>query len=322
MHKIILTSGIFFLLSCKGQNNKVSPDLLIKKFAGYYNGQQYDSVFFLFSSTMRKSLPLEKTSGFLSRLQSDAGAIENYEYVSTQDGFARYKAHFTNSVLWLDISQNRDGNIDGISFIPYDGPGEKNVMPRNLTKMSLPFTGEWFVFWGGDTKEQNYHVENVAQKNAFDIIITDTKGKSYKTDGTRNEDYYAFGQPLIAPCDAEVLIVVDGIADNVPGEMNREQVTGNTVVLKTANNEYLLFAHFKQNSIKVKKGEAVKKGQLLGLCGNSGNSSEPHLHFHIQNKEKMNLSTGIKCYFEKLLVNGIEKSDYSPVKGDRIKNAG
>ena len=57
---------------------------------------------------------------------------------------------------------------------------------------------------------------------------------------------------------------------------------------------FLFFAHFKQNSIRVKQGQIIKQGELLGLCGNSGNSSEPHLHFHIQNVENMNIATGVK----------------------------
>ena len=60
-------------------------------------------------------------------------------------------------------------------------------------------------YLGGDTKELNYHVESEAQKNAFDILILNEKGNSFKTDGKTNEDYYAFGKDLIAPCDGEVV---------------------------------------------------------------------------------------------------------------------
>jgi len=102
--------------------------------------------------------------------------------------------------------------------------------------------------------------------------------------------------------------------------MNRDYVSGNTVILKTENNEYLFFGHFKQHSITVKQGQKIKLGMLLGLCGNSGNSSEPHLHFHAQNKEEMFKSTGIKCFFSNILVNGITKENYSPIKGDKVKN--
>ncbi|TXH29963.1 MAG: M23 family metallopeptidase, partial [Cyclobacteriaceae bacterium] len=153
-----------------------------------------------------------------------------------------------------------------------------------------------------------------------DMVIRDSSGKSYLTHGKTNADYYAFGKEIIAPCDGEVVLVVDGIKDNIPGEMNPIYVPGNTVIIKAATNEYLLFAHFKHYSIVVKEGQKVSKGQLLGLCGNSGNSSEPHLHFHIQNVENMMNATGVKCYFDNILVNGSLKSDYSPVKGDKIRN--
>ena len=64
----------------------------------------------------------------------------------------------------------------------------------------------------------------------------------------------------------------------------------------------------------------MKKGEILGLCGNSGNSSEPHLHFHLQNVEDMNIATGAKSYFEEIYVNGRLKKDYSPIKNEKIKN--
>ncbi|MBL4643270.1 MAG: M23 family metallopeptidase, partial [Flavobacteriaceae bacterium] len=191
---------------------------------------------------------------------------------------------------------------------------------RSISKLILPFKDEWTVFWGGDTKEQNYHVAYKSQKNAFDMIITDSEGKSYKNDGKNNEDYYAFGKELIAPANGEIVLVVDGIKDNKPGVLNPNYVPGNTVIIKTSNNEYLFFAHFKQHSILVKQGQKVTQGDVLGLSGNSGNSSEPHLHFHIQNIEDMNIATGAKAYFDNILVNGVLKNGYSPVKSEKVKN--
>ena len=89
---------------------------------------------------------------------------------------------------------------------------------------------------------------------------------------------------------------------------------------KTDKNEFVFFAHFKQRSIVVKQGQKLNAGDVLGLCGNSGNSSEPHLHFHLQNTEDMNIATGAKCYFDQIKVNGVNKTDYSPIKGDKISN--
>lgn len=321
MKMILLLCPLFTLLSCKGQKQNVNDPLTVKQFVEYYNRKQPDSVFHLFSKEMKAGLPLDKTKDFFRNLYRDAGQIENYTLIETKGGFARFRAEFQNNTFWMSIASDAERKISGLQFTPYDGPAANTPVSRNQTKLSLPFSGEWFVFWGGDTKEQNYHVSNKAQRHAFDIVIMDTAGRSYRTDGKTNEDYYAYGQPLTAPCDAEVVSVKEGVKDNIPGQLNPAQVTGNCIVLKTGNNEYLLFAHFQLGSIKVKKGDKVKQGQTLGLCGNSGNSSEPHLHFHIQNQENMAGANGIKCYFEKLVVNGEPKSDYSPVRGERIKNA-
>ncbi|NQY07669.1 MAG: M23 family metallopeptidase, partial [Flavobacteriaceae bacterium] len=146
------------------------------------------------------------------------------------------------------------------------------------------------------------------------------KGKTHKGTGTKNEDFYAFGKPIIAPCDGEVVLAVDGVKDNIPGELNPTFITGNTVIIKTINNEYLLFAHFKLNTVAVILGQKVKTGDFLGSCGNSGNSSEAHLHFHIQNVEDFNKAVGAKCYFDNIIVNGEVKTDYMPVKNDKVKN--
>ncbi|MEP6647871.1 MAG: peptidoglycan DD-metalloendopeptidase family protein, partial [Saprospiraceae bacterium] len=312
--------SLLAFLSGNGQKNSPVKDELTDQFVHYFNGQQYDSIFNLFSPEMKAALPLDKAVDFLSKMKKDADTIVKYEYIDKKQSYRRYRADFVKGLYWLSIAPNEKNNIAGFYFNEYDGPGEKPSMTRNKTKMTLPFTGEWIVFWGGDTKEQNYHIISRSQKNALDIMKMDEKEKTFRTNGKKNEDYYAFGQPLIAPCDAEVVTVIDGVKDNIPGEMNTDQVTGNTVVLKTAAVEYILFAHFKLNSIKVKVGDKVTRGQMLGLCGNSGNSSEPHLHFHIQDKENMIGSTGIKCYFDNLMVSGVLKSDYSPVRGDRIKS--
>jgi murein DD-endopeptidase MepM/ murein hydrolase activator NlpD len=230
-----------------------------------------------------------------------------------------YKTTFDRSLASLNVSVDENSKINGIYVSAY----VDNNLPkleRNATKLILPFAGEWNITWGGDTKELNYHVESQAQKNAFDILIMDAKGKTYKNEGKKNEDYYAFGKELFAPCDGEIVLSVDGVKDNQPGDLNPIYVPGNTVIIKTANNEFLFFAHFKNHSILVKEGQKVKQGQVLGLCGNSGNSSEAHLHFHMQNVENMNIATGVKCYFENIYVNGIPQKDCSPIKNDKISN--
>ena len=301
------------------QSEKETSKQVSAAFESYYNDNEFQKIFDLFSPVMQSALPIEQTTDFLTGLKRQAGNIQQRDFVGYEQTYASYKTIFERAVFALNISLDQNAKINGLSVKPFK---EKNLpkLQRNTTKLTLPFNGEWTVFWGGDTRELNYHVENEAQKNAFDFLITDQNGKSYKTNGETNEDYYAFGQKLMAPCDAEVVLVVDGIKDNKPGELNPIYVPGNTVILKTAQEEYLFFAHFKQHSIVVKQGQTVKQGDLLGLCGNSGNSSEAHLHFHLQNVEDMNKATGAKGYFDEILVNGELKKDHSPIKGEKIKN--
>jgi len=316
--------GFFFLmlfpLLSFAQSEKEIYKKVSAEFEQFYNEDEYQKIVDMYSSEMKAALPIEKTTDFLKGLKSQAGKIEKREFSTYENGsYASYKTNFERAVFSVLISLDGEGKMNGLFVKPFQ---ESNLpkLERNQTKLILPFNEEWTVFWGGDTKELNYHVEHRAQKNAFDFLITDENGKSFQTDGKSNEDYYAFGKELIAPSDAEVVLVVDGVKDNIPGEMNPLYVPGNTVILKTENNEFLFFAHFKQHSIAVKQGQLVKQGDLLGLCGNSGNSSEAHLHFHIQNVEDMNKATGAKSYFEEIHVNGELKSDYSPVKGEKVKN--
>ena len=320
MKTILLT--IFTLIissSINAQSENINNKTATDSFIAQYNAGNYKSIFASFSSEMKAALPIDQTILFLSGLQLQAGKILSREFLKYEQTSALYKTKFEKTTFTVSISIDESKNINGFFIKPYT---EDTIVKseRNKTKMILPFNEEWTVFWGGDTKELNYHVEHPAQKNAFDLVITDDKGKSYKTDGKTNEDYYAFGKDIIAPCDGEIVLVVDGIKDNIPGILNPIYIPGNTVIIKTANNEYIFLAHFKQNSIKVKLGQKVKQGQLLGQCGNSGNSSEAHLHFHIMNTEDMNTATGIKCYFESIQVNGEMKNDYSPIRKEKITN--
>jgi murein DD-endopeptidase MepM/ murein hydrolase activator NlpD len=320
MQKVFFTLLLSFSLgNIAAQTEKTGYKIVADQFEQNYNAAKYDSIFSMFSAEMQQALPLDKTIDFLKDLAAGAGQITKRQFIKYESGsYASYKTNFEKVLYALNISVDGNSKINGLFVKPFTADNLP-VIERNTTSMVLPFKDEWTVIWGGDTKELNYHVESQAQKNAFDIVITDTGGKSYKTDGIKNEDYYAFGKELFAPCDGEIVLAVDGVKDNKPGEFNPVYIPGNTVIIKTGNNEYLFFAHFKQCSIKVTEGQKVKKGQLLGLCGNSGNSSEPHLHFHLQNTENMNVATGVKCYFDKLVVNGVPKSGYSPVKNDKIK---
>ncbi|OEK04225.1 peptidoglycan DD-metalloendopeptidase family protein [Roseivirga misakiensis] len=322
MKNFIITLLLLFSAISTVSAQKESDNLkaAAKKFVEAFNADKPEVIFNMFSDVMKKAAPEKTLNPFLASLKSELGPIQKNEFVKYENGgVALYKMTFAKGIRGFNLAVDAAQKIIGLRVIPF----EENTTPvieRNTTSMILPFKEEWTVFWGGTTTEQNYHVTTPSQQGAFDLLITDDQGKSYQTNGQTNEDFYVFGKEIIAPAAGEVVLVVDGIKDNKPGDMNPIYVPGNTVIIKTANNEYLFFAHFKQHSIVVNQGQKVAQGEVLGLTGNSGNSSEPHLHFHIQNEEEMSKAIGARAFFAEILVNGELKKDYSPVRGEKIRN--
>ncbi|MFC1693048.1 M23 family metallopeptidase [Candidatus Latescibacterota bacterium] len=188
----------------------------------------------------------------------------------------------------------------------------------------LPFQGKWFVVWGGNTKEQNYHIESQNQTGAFDFVIISENGKTYKQSGKMNEDYFAFGMPILSPKDGTVTDVIEGVRDNVLGIKNAYSALGNTIVIQHIDNVFSVLAHLKLGSITVRVGDQVKSGEVIAQCGNSGHSSEPHLHFHLQDNVIIPEGIGIKCFFSKIILERDGKTEvktnYSPIKSDIISN--
>lgn len=318
-----LTLILFFHLIGLGlfaQTEQAKFNLAMETFVQHFNQGDGQAVFEMMDDNMQTQLGLDSTKNIISTLLENLGNIQGFTLIQQHQNTEVFETSFERGKQNIVLSMNPDGSMAGLYVQPAKETPKTAKFERNTSQIDLPFRGSWFTFWGGDTKAENYHVVSAAQKHAFDFIIVDAEGKSYQRSGTRNEDYYAFGKPLFAACDAMVDKVITGIRDNKPGTMNPKEPFGNAVVLKTANNEYLVYAHFEQGTIKVKEGDQVKNGQLLGRCGNSGNSSEPHLHFHMQDGPDLKNAVGVKTFFRKVIMNDAsERSDYSPVKNDRIR---
>jgi urea transporter len=143
---------------------------------------------------------------------------------------------------------------------------------------SLPFYGEWTV----SQAHNGEHTHKGAWRHAWDFIITDRNGKQFKGSGDFTEDYHCFGKAVIAPFDGMVSEVVNHIPDNIIGDVNTRENWGNTVIIKQNDYLYVKLCHLKYHSVEVKPGDTIKKGQLVGRCGNSGRSPFPHLHCQFQ----------------------------------------
>jgi murein DD-endopeptidase MepM/ murein hydrolase activator NlpD len=317
---ILLGVILSFSTILHAQTGKMAYNNVLNTLKSEYNHGQYDSIYEEFAPTMQKALNQKQTEAFFGHLKNTSGNLQNATFLNFVGTYANYKAAFQNSTLKLSFSLNADSKIDGLTVRPFRAEDSFPEMARNVTPMKLPFDGRWTVIWGGDTRELNYHVESQQQKNAFDIVMMDSNHSTHKADGSKETEYKAYAQKIYAPCDGEVVTAIDGVKDNIPGEMNGFYIPGNMIVIRTSRNEYLYFCHLKEHSVNVKEGQKVKAGQMIGLCGNSGHTTEPHLHFHIENCGDLSAGTGVKCFFSNIDVNGKEQAECSPIKGDVISN--
>lgn len=150
----------------------------------------------------------------------------------------------------------------------------------------------------------------LAQRFAIDWGKLGADGLPFKNDGKKNSDFYGYGEDLLAVADATVVGVKDGIPDNdmAAGKMavriTMDTIGGNYVVLDIGNGYYAFYAHMIPGSLKVKMGDKVKVGDVLGKLGNSGNSDAPHLHFHITNDINPMSSEGIPYLIRSFEVQG------------------
>jgi urea transporter/murein DD-endopeptidase MepM/ murein hydrolase activator NlpD len=144
--------------------------------------------------------------------------------------------------------------------------------------VGLPVIGEWMVSQAYDGE----HTHKGEWRQALDLIMIGNTGKQFRGEGLIAREYYCYEKPVVAPADGIVADLTDGIPDNAIGDNNVQRNWGNTVVIKHVEHLYSQVSHLKPGSIKVKIGESVKQGDIIGLCGNSGRSPYPHLHFQLQ----------------------------------------
>jgi len=149
--------------------------------------------------------------------------------------------------------------------------------------LDAPFRGEWYVFQGGRSAFLNHHYLLQQQRHALDLLKVND-GRTRQGDPSKLESYAAFGQDLLAPAEGLVVEVVNDQPDQPIGGSDVQQLTGNRLVIEIATNRFVMLAHLMKDSVSVVKGERVTRGQPVARCGNSGNTSEPHLHLQVQNR--------------------------------------
>jgi hypothetical protein len=174
-------------------------------------------------------------------------------------------------------------------------PSSHDERPSEI-RFRVPLDGPVAVAWGGANPAVNYHVVAPDQRWAYDLVVV-RDGKTYRNEGLELADYYIYGQPVLAPADGVVKETYTDARDMPIGQLGGLPAGGNQIVIEFAERQYLFLCHLKPGSISVKRGDRIQRGQLLAQVGNSGNTSEPHLHIHLQDTPQFSLGEGIPLYF-------------------------
>lgn len=209
----------------------------------------------------------------------------------------------------------------------------KPVVYEQKVLLDLPFRGTCLVTDGHDFLAHHRRIPLLNQylektdltannvRFAYDFTVADSEGKVYKGDGSRLEDFYGWGNPVLAPGDGKIVSAAHDKTDNpafrglppiAPEQYERlrtqalehlesvglEGLHGNHVIIDHGNSEFSLIDHMQKDSVKVEVGDEVTKGTVLGNIGNSGNSVTPHIHYGLQNGLDSRTSEGLPSRFK------------------------
>lgn len=204
-----------------------------------------------------------------------------------------------------------------------DLPGPEDGASKTLFR--LPFEGQWVVL-NGDVDEATSHSWDVwGQRYAYDFVVAD-KGTTFSGDPADVRSYFCYGRPVLAPADGVVAESRDGDPDTPPAPDGAVgcaggDIHGNHVVIRHASGEHAVLARLAPGSVAVRPGQEVRCGDVVGPCGSSGNSSEPHLHIHVQAGASFYTAPGVPMRFKGIEaepVPGYARLDQRPQPADPL----
>lgn len=178
----------------------------------------------------------------------------------------------------------------GITFLTF---ALRALRARSLREdgldLQLPLhDGTFHVGQGGASKVLNHHFGHPSQRYALDLLKLNGLGvRAAGLYPLQPERYAIWGALVVSPCDGVIAAVVDGFQDFVPPQRDRENPAGNYIAMEADGNgasegSTIYLAHLKKGSMRVRPGDRVRAGQPLAQVGNSGNTTEPHLHVHAE----------------------------------------
>ncbi|MEW6994024.1 M23 family metallopeptidase [Colwelliaceae bacterium MEBiC 14330] len=206
--------------------------------------------------------------------------------------------------------------------------GREATIENYKTKASyrLPFRGTWLIYHGGNTQQTSHSWQVLNQRYAYDFVMADSDYKRHKKTGFEVGHYLCYGQDILAAADGEVVKVVCSESKSpLVGwffiNPFSKQAAGNYIVIKHEQNEYGFYAHLVKGSIPLKAGDKVKAGQLIGQCGFTGSTTEPHLHFHLQDSPSFYHSVGLPLRFSAVSINHTKHLNAILFRGSFVANS-
>ena len=186
--------------------------------------------------------------------------------------------------------------------------------------LSSPFRGGTWLVGDGPVNDSNHRRSIFAidgyiyspERFAIDWGKIGANNDTHNGDSSRNENWWGWGEPVLAVGDGDITQAVDEFPDNTPRVLppvTIDNIAGNHIVLRISQNHFVTYAHLQRGSIRVRAGDHVHRGDVLALLGNSGNSTGAHLHLQLTDRNSVLQSEGVPFVFSHFTYLGAG-SDY------------
>jgi murein DD-endopeptidase MepM/ murein hydrolase activator NlpD len=294
----------------------------------YFARGQSAQLYAAFSSGMKKGSTearLTTVSRQMNTKLGNPGETMGETYMPSLTQPATVYARMTKyskakSPIVVVVAVNEQGELDSLQIVPVqDPPADQYADYQDKVKLHLPFDGAWMVAQGGRRVFDNAFASTDDDRYTVGFMFL-KDNRPFDGEGKKNEDYFCYGQPVLAPAAGTVVQIVNGVADHQPGKGTDVISHGNYVVISHGNNEYSMLPYLKNGSLKVRNGARVKQGDPVGECGDSGSSYAPHVEYRLQNTRGFPLPVTLPAQFVDYTANGKEVAAGEPVRGQMVSN--
>lgn len=237
-------------------------------------------------------------------------------------------------MLWLSVAQaprSLTHRVEGLvpgDQVPLATESKAVAVTGTPVRIEPPLRGARWVAYNGPANDTHHRRSwlsfagrpLVPERFAIDFLRADADGNPVTGDPADNTNYPGYGAEVVAVADARVVATRDGVPDNVPANrppknsLTADELGGNHVTLDLGQGRFVFYLHLRPGSVRVKPGDRVRAGQVLGQVGNSGNSTAPHLHFQVSDGPSSLTSDGLPFVFTQFTRDGQRRRDEMPLK--------